>query len=126
MRKLLALLVGGPDRFATGASRGRRITLRGAYARPRNVVGREIVKIGALSRRSAAVHEKTQKKQHETDFVQSAKFINFGKGSMLRSKTVGRASVLASRLEACQFCQNAANDVNDAYILEISQTMIRM
>ena len=25
MRKLLALLVGGPDRFAIGASRGRRI-----------------------------------------------------------------------------------------------------
>ena len=53
------------------------------------------------TRNPYGVTKRHKKKQHETDFVQSAKFINFGKGSMLRSKTVGRASVLASRLEAC-------------------------
>jgi hypothetical protein len=35
-------------------------------------------------------------------------------------KVTGRASVLASRLEVCQFLQNAANDVNDAYQLNPS------
>ena len=62
----------------------------------------------------ASPAETYTKTQHETDLVQSAKFVNFGKGSMLRSKIVGRASVLASRLEACQFLQNAAIGVNDA------------
>ena len=51
--------------------------------------------------RKRALSRSTRKVQHETLLVQSAKYVNFGTGGMLWSKVVGRASVLASRLEAC-------------------------